>query len=87
MTTRDPYAPRHGERNPFPGRGSRRPPAALRDPSGFLPATTELAWQSGNVGGPGIRSEQADEQRQVTEDPRGDKATMNRPPGPNAGQG
>lgn len=33
-------------REPFRGR-SLRPPQSLRDPSGFMPASAELAWRSG----------------------------------------
>lgn len=59
--TRAPFSP--PQPSPFASAG-RRPPAGLRDSSGFLPASTELAWLAGNVGGPGVLSEQNETQSQ-----------------------
>lgn len=58
-------------------RASRKPPAALRDPSGFLPASTELAWLAGDVGGAGVQSVPQVEDGQVDEEPSQAKSTRN----------
>lgn len=64
------------DHDPFRG-PSRKPPPQLRDPSGFLPASTEVAWLTGDVGGVGVSSSQQVEEGQVSEEPRGAKVTRN----------
>lgn len=44
-------------RDPFAS-PSIRPPKSLRDPSGFMPASAELAWRAGECPTPAVKSPQ-----------------------------